>query len=81
MLDAQFSIRDLFWAISLIATALGVLSLAYSVEPESIFLALWPASPLLGAGLGAPFRRKRIGAYVGLAFMGTLFAISLPRVH
>lgn len=93
----RFSLADLFWTVGLLAMAaagaavwvrgwLGPLPDAETV-PEwcrLLMLLMVQQTPLsLCIGLAAPFRRKKLGAWIGWAIM-TLLTIAMlipPSIH
>ena len=80
----QFSLKDMFLAITLIAVGLrGVVELFDKEFDASLDVAsvLWLTSlPAIGIGIGAPFGKKMLGAYVGI-FVALLFYVPMLLVR
>ncbi len=80
----QFSTRDLFWAVTLFAAAFGLLTIVPALGSDAVGLVMVPVTPILGAAIGALFRRKLAGACYGLIIMiaTVIFgSLLLPSVH
>ncbi len=78
----QFSLRDLFLAMTLIAVGIGGLVWCMRVygprrgDASLPFAMAFAFIAIIGAGIGAPFQRKTIGAAAAvLAAFGLLFYI------
>jgi hypothetical protein len=74
----KFSLRDLFWSMSLLGTgsgiyAYGLLHGAGADWFRPVLLGF--VSPLIGAGIGALFQRKAAGLALGIAAMVVLIVV------
>lgn len=75
----QYSLRDVFWGITLIAAGVAALGVWFRWGDVSFFYPLGPliVFPLVTAGAFALVQRKALGAYLGLLFgllmLGFLF--------
>jgi hypothetical protein len=75
----RFAVRDLFLCVALIAVGLGLL--VPSPFPSG-YDPVWGAKKIaglmaIGAGVGAPLKRVRLGAYVGLAIAAVILVVAV----
>jgi hypothetical protein len=69
---SQFTVRDLFWAMTLLAAGIGGMVWVFSEEMRGWGDLAWGlvrfygSAMLIGAGLLSPIRQKYLGAVLGL---------------
>jgi hypothetical protein len=84
MQAAQFRLKDLFIAVGLLAIGLSGFSMMLHPAEPSVWQApveilLCVSSPIwFCMALAAPFRRKRLGAIIGLALIWLAFHVLGP---
>jgi hypothetical protein len=91
MKPPQFSLPDLLWTVGLLAMSVAGIGIVARAamgrlpEPETIptwcrllmLLMVWQTLLSLCAGVAAPFRRKRLGLWIGWTIL-TLGCIAAP---
>lgn len=74
----QFSLADMLWTVGLLSVTFGGIGICIQMarspsapkEPPLIWIALFCQAPIsLCAALGAPFRKKLLGALIGAGFV------------
>jgi len=87
MIRPQFMLKDVFLAVALIAIGCAGISMLlrldgiHSLWGGTIAAMLYGTSPIwICMGLAAPFRRKRLGAAIGLA-MTILAVLAAPGIQ